>query len=245
VSRDEKRNTSRAHHWADNFSLWKMDGLTELGRRILPEGYWGETHTPEQDARLVCLTFDDGPCPHTTPWLLEMLDELGAKATFFVIGSQVHRGEKLLEQIHEAGHSIASHSLTHQFMPALSMRALEREIDETNKAIAAVTGQTPLLFRPPYGMMDSRLAACLQERQMRPVYWGVVPEDWFGPGLERVVNRTMSRLRPGTLIVLHEMPRIARQTIGAAKEIIVKGKQTGYDFVSVPELIASRGQALS
>src|SRR5256885_9602282 len=95
----------QALRWADSFSLWKMDRLTELGRRLLPEGYWGECHDPQGELRLVCLTFDDGPSEHTTPWLLEMLEEAGAKATFFVIGSQVSRREKLLEQIHHSGHT--------------------------------------------------------------------------------------------------------------------------------------------
>jgi peptidoglycan/xylan/chitin deacetylase (PgdA/CDA1 family) len=209
----------------------------------LPQGYWGETHAPGEDARFVCLTFDDGPSNHTTPWLLETLEEQGAKATFFVIGSQVSRGEKLLDQIHRGGHTIASHSFSHLFMPALPIWLLEREIDKTNQAIHSVTGQNPLLFRPPFGVMDERLACCLKERDMMPVYWGVVPEDWYGPGTNSVVTRTISRLQPGTLIVLHELPHIAKQTLRAAREIIVKGKQTGYDFVSVPELIASRGQA--
>jgi peptidoglycan/xylan/chitin deacetylase (PgdA/CDA1 family) len=237
--KQEKSDKLRGLGWADNFSVWKMDGLTRLGQRILPRGYWG--CDVNSGSSSVALTFDDGPCPDTTPYLLELLEQVEVRATFFVIGSHVSRHERLLDQIHRAGHTVASHSFHHHFMPALSTRSLEKEIDRTNHAIREVTGAAPELFRPPYGVMDERLGKCLAERRMLPVYWGVVPEDWHGPGAASVINRTMTRLRPGSLIVLHEMPRIAKQTLAAAKEIIVKAKQTGYDFVSVPDLIASGG----
>lgn len=242
----DKQDNSCVLKWADNFSVWKMDRLTLLGQRILPKGYWGRECEPlpavaEPAEQPICLTFDDGPCPETTPYLLELLEEVGAKATFFVIGAQVARHEKLLAQIHRAGHAIASHSFRHLLMPALPTRLLEKELDHTNDAIRAVTGKDPALFRPPYGLMDGRLGRCLEERQMTPVYWGIVPEDWHSPGTHSVIRRTMSRLRPGSLIVLHEMPRIAKQTLAAAKEIIVKARETGYDFVSVPDLIARGG----
>ncbi len=211
-----------------------MDRLTEIGRKYMPDGFWGGETVPGSARRQIFLTFDDGPCPHTTPRLLETLAEAGVQATFFLIGSSVARHPELVERIAGQGHVIANHSFSHPLMPALSTRAIEQEIDTTNRRIEEVTGSAPSLFRPPYGVCDRRSADCLSERGMVPVYWGVVPLDWQAPGAERVVHRVMRRLEPGALVVMHERRALSHQTVTAAKEIICKGRQLGYEFVEIP-----------
>jgi peptidoglycan/xylan/chitin deacetylase (PgdA/CDA1 family) len=227
----------QASEFADEVCLAKMDFLTQLGQRIMPDGVWGAKacwlDRPEQ----LCLTFDDGPDPYTVPRLLELLEEEKVKATFFVVGSRVARQEKLVAKIAQAGHSIANHSYTHEFLPLLSVKRLEHEIISTNKLVYEISGTTPKLFRPPFGIMDQRVADCLKEQGMSTVYWGAVPEDWLFPGSDRVVRRVMRRVNHGALIVLHEGRQIAQQTVAAAKEIIFRGKQLGYEFVDVPDLI--------
>lgn len=211
-----------------------MDRLTEIGRKYLPDGFWGEATEPGNPAGAAYLSFDDGPCPHTTPWLLETLEETGARATFFLIGSRVARYPHLVEKIARAGHVIANHSFNHPPLPILPTRAIEKEIDSTNQRIEEITGRSPSLFRPPYGLCDRRSADCLEERGMVPVYWGVVPLDWEAPGAARVVARVMRRLSPGSVVVMHERRLLSRQTVSAAKEIICRGKQHGYEFVGIP-----------
>src|SRR5262249_10192478 len=95
---------------ADDFYLFRMDRITALARKNLPDGFWGDQALPEGGYKQVYLTFDDGPDPHTTPWLLELLEEAGVKATFFLIGSHVARHEHLVEKIHRGGHTIGNHS---------------------------------------------------------------------------------------------------------------------------------------
>jgi len=210
-----------------------MDRITALARKNLPDGFWGDQALPEGGYKQVYLTFDDGPDPHTTPWLLELLEEAGVKATFFLIGSHVARHEHLVEKIHRGGHTIGNHSFNHYLMPVLTVAAAESEIDRTNRLISDITGSAPKIFRPPYGVIDQRGADCLRERDMKPVYWGAVPEDWSAPGADRVVNRVLKRLSPGTLVVLHEHRLLRNQTLQAAKQIICKGKELGYDFATV------------
>src|SRR5262249_48117989 len=91
---------------ADEFSLFRMDRITALARKNLPEGFWGDQELPDGGQKRLYLTFDDGPDPHSTPWLLELLEEAGVKATFFLIGSNVGRHEHLVEKIQKAGHTI-------------------------------------------------------------------------------------------------------------------------------------------
>lgn len=219
--------------WADDFSLFRIDCLTSLARQSLPPGFWGDEAGSERGPEKIYLTFDDGPDPHTTPWLLELLEKECVPATFFLIGSHVARHEHLVEKIASAGHVVGNHSYSHPFMPLLAAEALEKEIDRTNALLSDIVGHSPELFRPPYGMIDRRGADCLGERDMRAVYWGAVPEDWSGPGAERVVSRVMRRLRRGTLVVLHEHRLFRMQTLTAAKQIICQGKELGYAFAPV------------
>ena len=214
----------------DWISVHKMDLLTRISHRILPRGFWGDGHShnsaehPHRSDSRVYLTFDDGPSPHTTPWLLEMLEEEGVRASFFLIGQEAERYPELVEAIHKGGHSIGNHSYKHLFMPGLQNKDVEVEIQRTNEIIEDITGEQPSIFRPPFGLMDHRAAQVLLDRSMHPVYWSQAPEDWSIPGAHRVIRRVLMKLKPGSLIVLHEGSSLKSQTLSAAKEIIYRCK---------------------
>ncbi|HEY9775138.1 MAG TPA: polysaccharide deacetylase family protein [Planktothrix sp.] len=214
----------------DIFVLTKMELLKFLCKRILPHGHWGAPKAAPGETPHLVLTFDDGPFPETTLPLLELLDEEQVKATFFVMGRRVQKHQELLQKIAERGHQIGNHSFSHQFMPAMSTKKIEYEIESTNQLIKDATGSTPLIFRPPFGLIDHRAARMLQERSMKMVYWGAVSEDWLGIGEPRVVRRTLRRLQHGSMIVLHEGRTIANQTLGATRKIIQQAKLQGYTF---------------
>jgi peptidoglycan/xylan/chitin deacetylase (PgdA/CDA1 family) len=218
----------------DRYSVAKIDFLTGVGRNLLPDGFWGGHCgvSPAAEAPIY-LTFDDGPDPHTTPRLLELLEENGVQAMFFLIGRHVERHPELVQSIKKAGHTVANHSYSHPWLLSLPTPALEEEIERTNRAIEDVTGEAPTFFRAPYGFMDQRAGDCLKERSMTPVYWGAAPEDWSAPGTERVVRRVLWKLAPGTVVVLHEGYGIGDQTIAAAKQIICTAKDRGLKMAQV------------
>ncbi|HEY9784117.1 MAG TPA: polysaccharide deacetylase family protein [Candidatus Obscuribacterales bacterium] len=223
----------------DLISCLKMHSLTQLGRFLLPDGLWhckDDVYYDEEQHQTndtLFLTFDDGPNPKTTPYLLEMFEEENIKATFFLVGREVERHSQLVREISDAGHVIGNHSQTHLFIPALSVRKLESEIQRPNHMIEEITGRAPTLFRPPFGIIDKRGADCLKERGMTPVYWGPVPEDWQKIGACRVVHRVMRQLTPGALIVLHELDWNSAQTIKATREIVKRMKHAGYRFSGI------------
>jgi peptidoglycan/xylan/chitin deacetylase (PgdA/CDA1 family) len=223
----------------DWISVHKMDFLTQLSRYIMPRGFWGDGHAvnaayhPEPSKSRVYLTFDDGPSPHTTPWLLEMLEKESIQASFFLIGQEAERYPELVEAIHRGGHSIGNHSYTHQLMPGLKVKDLETEVERTNQIVEEITGVRPTIFRPPYGLMCYRTAQVLTEREMHPVYWSQAPEDWAAPGAHRVMRRLLMRLKPGSLIVLHEGKDLREQTLAAANELIYRCKSSEFDLEKV------------
>lgn len=221
-------------HLGDEFCLVKMDFLTWLGKRVLPQGVWSG-HEPSNDQSIkprLYLTFDDGPDPHTTPQLLEILATEKISATFFVVGSQAQKYPELVEQIMKGGHVIGNHTYHHEFMPSLTNKRIETEVQRTNDAVEEVTGVKPTLFRAPYGILDNRVADCLKERAMKAVYWSSVSEDWMPLGAERVVARIKRKLADGALIVLHEA-WFAKQTIDSTRGVIKIASNAGFEFASL------------
>lgn len=209
-----------------------MSLLTRIAKPILPAGYWSKNQTAHHTAtsRPINLTFDDGPNPATTPELLVVLSEENVKGTFFFIGENIRRYPELVQAVHQAGHTIANHSLDHMFLPALSTRGIEKQIDVTNKLITEITATSASLFRPPFGLMDKRAAAILKERRMSAVYWGAMADDYRAIGEATVVKRIMHALPGNELVVLHEGHSTAQQTINATREIIKRSKELGHTF---------------
>jgi len=218
-----------------------MERLTGLAKRLLPDGMWhGQTAgnaTPSiidptySGTHEIHLTFDDGPNPHTTPYLLELFEQEGVKATFFLIGNQVEKNEELVLEISRNGHSIGNHTYSHQFLPILSSRKMEKEILVTNKRIKEITGVDPVLFRPPFGIVDRKAHALLTERGMKTVYWSAFSEDWKQIGERSVVDRLSKYAVPGGIMIMHELE--PKQTIAAARTLIRKLKQENYNFSAI------------
>lgn len=220
------------HDFMDHYIHAKMEMLTWLGKRILPQGHWaGHLENDEKQPRLY-LTYDDGPHPETTPQLIKLLAEENISATFFLIGSHVEKHPELVKQLAEAGHVIANHTQHHEFMPMLTSHRIETEIEKANQAIFDACGQKPNLFRAPYGVLDARVADCLKEHEMQPVYWSCVSEDWLPLGHHRVVSRIARKVHDGALIVLHEK-WFPHQTLEATRGVIKFARQAGYSFESL------------
>ena len=231
-------------NWSDHVSFFRMSCLTTIGRTMLPPGFWGDASTANgaKDSKnsvgKLYLTFDDGPNPSTTPHLLSLLEEEKVPATFFLIGQQIAQYRELGKQIVEAGHAVGNHSYQHEFMPGMPLKRVLEEINLTNKLIEEISGNsTRKLFRPPYGILDKRVAACVKEAGMSIVYWTLVPEDWQNVGTDRIVERVTKKMSAGSIIVLHEGSSIAEQTIGATKQIIARAKERGFEFSPLPTLI--------
>lgn len=157
---------------------------------------------------LIGLTFDDGPSPQRTAFVLDVLKQKGVKATFFLEGSNAQQYPDLVRRIKAEGHVIGNHSWDHADFSAISQTRQKQQIDRTNDAIKAATGEAPKLMRFPFGNSTSYALGYLKTIGMSG---GVVwhwdtgnPGDFECPGAAGVQKYVMAEAVPGAIILLHD-----------------------------------------
>ena len=150
---------------------------------------------------LVALTFDDGPHPEFTPRLLDILERHQARATFFLVGETANQRPDLVGRVAQIGHAIGNHSWDHPSFPYIPGKERRAQIRACQKALAPY-GQR--LFRPPYGhqSVSSRLDAFWLG--YRVVTWNLLAGDWEDEDPGRIAGRLIDRIRPGSVILLHD-----------------------------------------
>jgi peptidoglycan/xylan/chitin deacetylase (PgdA/CDA1 family) len=179
----------------------------------------------------IAITFDDGPNPDYTPELLEGLKKRGVKATFFVLGEEVELYPDILKEIYEDGHLIGIHSYQHVDFTEIGDTASLEQINRTQEAIYAVTGEYAGYIRPPYGSWRKELDAKVP---LIEVLWSVDPMDWATNDADTVVQRIESHVEEGSIILLHDA---SESTVQAAFRTIDLLQEQGYTFVTVETLL--------
>jgi chitin deacetylase len=192
---------------------------------------------------VVALTFDDGPTPGFTGEVLEILHRAGARATFFVVGSNVEQWPADARAMVAAGHELGNHSYSHGRLVLKSPWLVRSEVLRTDSLIrtAGYTGE--IHFRPPNGKKLVVLPWVLSRLGTRTVLWDIEPES-FGavardPG--RIREHVLERVAPGSVILLHPFFESRRPTLTALPGLIEDLQERGYRLVTVSELIDGAG----
>lgn len=170
------------------------------------------------------LTFDDGPNPELTPWILETLDEFDAKATFFCIGGKAEKYPDLIEQIIEKGHSIGNHGYLH--MDGWVTQT-ERYVKNIQRAAQFINSD---LFRPPYGRIRPRQAQRIKQ-EFNIIMWDVLPKD-FDKSIskEDCLSRALTYAESGSIIVLHDNMKAEKKLRYVLPLILKHFTDEGYVF---------------
>ena len=182
---------------------------------------------------VVALTFDDGPNASSTPILLDGLKERKVRATFFLIGENVEKGEneKIVKRMYEEGHLIGNHTYTHCNLSKLETGEAKKELEQTDTVIEKITGKQPAFARAPYGELpvDSE-----QDLSRMYIGWTVDPLDWMTEDAGAVVKTVVEEINPGDIILLHDC---YPSSVQAAIRIVDLLQGKGYEFVTVDHLI--------
>jgi peptidoglycan/xylan/chitin deacetylase (PgdA/CDA1 family) len=198
--------------------------------------------------RRIALTYDDGPNPEQTPRLMEILDRHDAHATFFLIGKWAEREPGLVRELEAAGHALGNHTYNHPRMPFISSATATEEMRRCREAVEAagarfseVDGE--MLMRPPYGSRRPGTLRTARAEGYVPVTWSVTCYDWRPSATKGKIARRAGRAIEGDVILLHdgsdEEPAADRSdSVAATEETLRKLRAEGYEFVSIPELVA-------
>ncbi|MDR0573465.1 MAG: polysaccharide deacetylase family protein [Tannerella sp.] len=192
-------------------------------RWLFPGTLW-RIPSPKGKPKNVYLTFDDGPIPEMTPWILEVLDKYKIKATFFCVGENVRKYPELYNMLLERGHRAGNHTFNHIQGIRFRSKNYIRNIAEATKYIDSD------LFRPPHGHM--RFPQVLRLRKLfRIIMWDVVTRD-YSPHMtaKGVLNNVKRYARNGSIIVFHD----SLKAIGRIEEALPKAiewlRKEGYQF---------------
>lgn len=194
--------------------LWFVVGALQMYLAVTVTGYffpelgmYGDviSRGPSVKGRLA-LTFDDGPDPRFTPAILQMLGERNHFATFFVIGRKAEAHPELVRDIVAKGHELGIHGYQHSRITAFrSARWMRADLTRAKSVLSAITGKSPVWFRPPINHLTPRLAAVAEELELVLVGCSVRALDGTARAQsDAVASRVTRRLRPGSIVALHD-----------------------------------------
>jgi peptidoglycan-N-acetylglucosamine deacetylase len=189
-------------------------------------------------ARVFALTFDDGPHPDVTPALLDVLARHRAKATFFLIGERVHGNEPIVARIAADGHELANHLMRDEPSVRLPDQEFHRQLDQVNSLLTPYGDVR--WFRPGSGWLTPRMLRSAAHAGLRCVLGTVVAIHSGGADDRRIARHLLLRIRPGSIVVLHEGTPGRRGVVMTTELVLTELGRRGFAAVTVSELVTLR-----
>ncbi len=209
---------------------WVIQPPTFL-RRLFPHSFWRDK---DHQAKRVYISFDDGPVPEQTPWVLDLLDKYGAKGTFFCVGDNVRKHHEIYEEVLRRGHKVGNHTYNHLPLFRVGWKTFSENIDKCDD----VEGHKARLFRAPHGHITPWHAWRLTHRDRfdRIVFWDVMPKDYDNRlTKEEVLDNVRKYVRPGSVIVFHDSIKAGVRMRYALEGTLEMLTREGYEFPVIGE----------
>jgi peptidoglycan/xylan/chitin deacetylase (PgdA/CDA1 family) len=192
-------------------------------------------------SKAIALTFDDGPNDPHTLHLLDVLAKHNVRATFFLIGSYARQRPDIVREIARQNHVIGNHTFTHPLLTFQSSSQIRIELMNCRQAITDAIGEHSNLFRPPWGGRRPGVFHLARKLDLEPIMWNVTGYDWDAPSADYIEKKVTSRMRGGSVVLLHDgghktFGTDRSRTIQAVDRLISRYKED-HDFVTIPEMI--------
>lgn len=205
-----------------------------LGAIFIRWNFYIRSHHRGTDINAIAITFDDGPAEYTST-ILDVLKAQNVQAAFFTIGKRASVQPVIVKRWYSEGHLIGNHSYHHGFhFDWKSSSAMLDEINQTNDTVKQITGVTPLLFRPPYGVTNPNVAKAVRLSGMQSVGWSLRSFDTKAKSADKLLSRILNTLKGGDVILLHDSMSVTAEIL---TELIVKAREKGFTFVRVDKLL--------
>jgi peptidoglycan/xylan/chitin deacetylase (PgdA/CDA1 family) len=205
--------------------------------------YWVKTHRlikklfsgfvwdiPGKATKTVYLTFDDGPVPEATPWVLDVLKHHDIKATFFCIGNNIEKHSYTFQQVIDHGHAIGNHTFNHLNGWKTGVKEYEANFEMCENEIQA-RYKGAKLFRPPYGKIKSAQATLIRKQGYKIIMWDVLSADFdrtITP--EECLNNIVNNVADGSIIIFHDSIKASVNLKYALPKAIEYLKKNNYEF---------------
>lgn len=190
----------------------------------------------------VCLTFDDGPNPKTTPNILKLLEEKNIKATFFLLGKNAEKYPNIVKDIINGGHEIGEHSYkhTHAWITGPIFTAVD--LIKGERVLKRMKFPHKInLIRPPYGKFNFVTLLYVWLRKKRVAFWNIDPEDFANSSSQSIAEYVLHRLNSGSVVLFHDArkntSRPADLTVEAIKLILEKSSDVGFHFMTISKAL--------
>lgn len=203
-----------------------------LMRQLCPPAVW---RVDGADAS-VFLTFDDGPIPEVTPWVLDVLDRYGVKATFFMVGDNVRKHPDVYAEVVARGHAVGNHTFHHLQGGKCGVQTYVDDVAMAQQALQAEASACRL-FRPPHGWVRRSQWRELARRGYRMIQWDIVTRDYSSRVTPTHIGRTIRRYaRSGSIITFHDSLRSVETLRVALPQTIEWLQQQGYVFRTLADV---------
>lgn len=183
---------------------------------------------------MVALTYDDGPYTPVTGRILDSLNSVGGRATFFIVGSRVEGREEITKRIADSGSEIGNHTFDHVMLTGTSYENAISQIRKTDDIILKVANVETKLFRPPGGCYSDAVKKSVNKSF---AMWTVDTKDWSHQNKDKTVETVLSKVKDGDIILMHDL---FVPTAEASEILIPELVNRGYQLVTVSELIKYR-----
>ena len=188
-----------------------------------------------ENAKLMALTFDDGPEYVNTPAMLDVLAERGVKATFFMVGQWTPGKDDIIQRVLDEGHQIGSHTQGHKNLATLTEDQIRYQLDSFETTMAHYTGQTGYMLRPPFGGCDARVLALAG---VPVIHWTIDPAAGHTVPAETMAETIIREARDGAIVLMHDTTAANVEATALAIDAL---HDQGYEFVTVQELFRLKG----
>ncbi len=193
----------------------------------------------ESRPKYVALSFDDGPSLKYTPMMLDVLEENGVRASFFLIGQNINKETApIIRRMVRMGCDVENHTYSHPNLTQIPDAQILEEVAKTDSLIEAYAGVKPEYLRPPFTAHNAHVADLIDGKIFIA---GLSCQDWRADmPVEDRVTKTLDRVEDGRILLFHDTNE---RTVEAMKTIIPQLKSSGYEFVTIPELFRLSGHA--
>jgi peptidoglycan/xylan/chitin deacetylase (PgdA/CDA1 family) len=184
--------------------------------------------------KTIYLTFDDGPTPEVTEFVLDTLKSHNAKATFFCIGKNIKNNSAIFRQIIKEGHTVGNHTYNHLNAWKTDRKTYIDDVLKTEKIINESDENSAKLFRPPYGKIKISQAKTLRTKGYKIIMWSVLSADFdLNITKERVLNNILKNTKSGSIIVMHDSKKSNEHIRFVLPKILEYYNEFGFEFKAI------------